>query len=478
MSKHLLKIAGSSVQAFLVGCIVAVLLATPEVRAQAVPESRAQIALSFAPVVRQAAPAVVNIYSRRLVQERRIPRLFDDPMFRHFFGAPHPMARQRERVENSLGSGVIVRAEGVILTNRHVIEGADEITVVLHDRREFDATLVGTDERSDLAVLRIDPRGEALPALPLGDSDALQVGDLVLAIGNPFGVGQTVTMGIVSALARTNVGISDYRSFIQTDAAINPGNSGGALVDMAGRLVGINTAIYSKSGGSVGIGFAVPASMAGLVVDSLLAGGPVRRPWLGLDGQTVNADIARSLGLPRPMGVLLSEVRPEGPAAAAGLKRGDVVLAFDGHEITDEEALRYRIGVSPVGGRATLSIWRDGRARDIAVALRPPPETPPRNETRLDGRHPLDGALVANLNPALAEDLDLPHGQGAVVILEVGRGSLASRYGMRAGDVVRSVNGRTPADVVALARLMRSSGPPWDMEIVREGRVARVVIGG
>jgi serine protease Do len=447
-------------------------------QAQAVPESRAQIALSFAPVVDRVTPSVVNIYSRRVVQDRAVPRLLDDPLFRHFFGAPHPMMRQRERVENSLGSGVIVRPDGVILTNRHVIEGADEIKVVLHDRREFDATLLGTDERSDLAVLRIETGGETLPALPLGDSDALAVGDLVLAIGNPFGVGQTVTMGIVSALARSNVGLTDYRSFIQTDAAINPGNSGGALVDMAGRLVGINTAIYSKSGGSVGIGFAVPAVMARLVVDGLLEGGEVRRPWLGLDGQTVTAEIARSLGMERPTGVLISEVRPEGPAAEAGLRRGDVVVAYDGREVADEEGLRYRIGTSAVGGVATLQVLRDGRLREISVALRQPPETPPRNPTRLSGRHPLTGALVANLNPALAEELDLPHGQGAVVVLEIGRGSLAARYGLRAHDVVRAVNGHEPDGVAALDRLMRTTGPPWEMEIVRDGRLARVVIGG
>ncbi len=474
---QLLRIAECAINIALVVAVAASLLAAPAAHAQDVPDSRARIALSFAPVVKQVTPAVVNIYSRRVVQDRAMPRVFDDPVFRHFFGAPHPMMRQRERVENSLGSGVIVRAEGVILTNRHVIEGADEIKVVLHDRREFDATLLGTDERSDLAVLTIDTGGGRLPALPLGDSDALEVGDLVLAIGNPFGVGQTVTMGIVSALARSNVGISDYRSFIQTDAAINPGNSGGALVDMAGRLVGINTAIYSKSGGSVGIGFAVPTSMARLVVDSLLTGGTVRRPWLGLDGQTVTAEIARSLWLQRPTGVLISEVHPQGPAAAAGLRRGDVVMAFDGHEITDEDALQYRIGTSALGGQVALRIWRDGRERDVMIALRAAPETPPRNPTRLSGRHPLNGALVANLNPALAEELDLPHGQGAVVLLEVPNNSLADRFGLRPGDVVRGVNGRQPDGVSALARLMGQTGPPWRLEIVRDGRVARMVLG-
>ncbi|WP_299440280.1 DegQ family serine endoprotease [uncultured Rhodospira sp.] len=447
--------------------------------ARQVPQSRAEIALSFAPVVERAAPSVVNIYSRRVVRERQMPRLFDDPFFRRFFGHPFgTVPHQRERVQNSLGSGVIVRENGVILTNRHVIEGADEITVVLHDRREYDAQLVGTDERSDLAVLRIDTGDEALPALPLGDSEALAVGDLVLAIGNPFGVGQTVTMGIVSALARTTVGITDYRSFIQTDAAINPGNSGGALVDMQGRLVGINTAIYSQDGGSVGIGFAVPATMARVVVDSLLSGGTVTRPWLGLDGQTVTNDIARSLGLPRPTGVLVSDVRPGGPAQRAGVRRGDVILAFDGHDLTDEEALRYRIGTSPVGGSAALRIWRDGREREVAVALRPPPEDPPRNPTRLRGRHPLNDVVVANLNPALAEELRLPHGPGSVVILEIGDNSPARRFGLQPGDVMVSVNAREATSVEVLNRLMSRTGPPWRLEMLRDGRRARVVVGG
>jgi len=450
----------------------------PASQAQEVPASRGEIALSFAPVVERAAPAVVNIYSRRVVRDRSMPLLFDDPVFRHFFGGPMGPSRPRERVENALGSGVIVRPNGVILTNNHVIEGADEITVVLHDRREFDAHLLGRDERTDLAVLSIDVGSESLPALTLGDSDSLAVGDLVLAIGNPFGVGQTVTMGIVSALARSTSGLSDYQSFIQTDASINPGNSGGALVDMAGRLVGINTAIYSQDGGSVGIGFAVPSAMARVVVDSLLAGGSVTRPWLGIDGQTVTSDIARSLGMRRPAGVLLSDVRPEGPAKVAGLQRGDIVLAYDGHPVDDEETLRYRIGASAVGGVATLRVLRNGTEIDVPVSLNPPPEDPPRNPTRLSGRHPLNDVTVANLNPALANEMRLPHGHGTVVVLEVGRRSPAARYGIRRGDVIQAVNGTTPNTVRELNRLMSRTGPPWRLDIVRDGRPARVVIGG
>ena len=279
-----------------------------------VPSSRAEVDLSFAPLVNKAAPAVVNIYTRRVQRARPISPLFNDPFFRRFFGDAFGFDRPRERVQNALGSGVIVRPEGMIVTNHHLIEGAEGITVVLADRREFDATIVGTDERTDLAVLTIEPEGEAMPYLELRDSDELQVGDLVLAIGNPFGVGQTVTSGIVSALARTQVGISDLNFFIQTDAAINPGNSGGALVTMDGKLAGINSAIFSKSGGSHGIGFAIPANMVRSVIAGLTSpGGRLVRPWFGATGQGVTAEIASSLGMARPTGVLINDVYGVGP---------------------------------------------------------------------------------------------------------------------------------------------------------------------
>ncbi|MBI5164634.1 MAG: trypsin-like peptidase domain-containing protein, partial [Magnetospirillum sp.] len=267
--------------------------------AQQVPTSRPQMQMSFAPVVRQAAPAVVNIYARRVVRTAVSP-LLADPFFRRFFGDSLPPGMSGERVQRSLGSGVIVATDGTVVTNHHVIKDADEVTVVLADRREYEARIVGSDERSDLAVLKLDlPKGETVPVLPFGDSDALEVGDLVLAVGNPFGVGQTVTSGIVSALARTNVGITDFRSFIQTDAAINPGNSGGALIDMSGRLVGINSAIYSKDGGSNGIGFAIPTALVKAVLSGITQTGKVVRPYLGASGQPVTSDIAHALKLAR-----------------------------------------------------------------------------------------------------------------------------------------------------------------------------------
>src|SRR6516165_2653128 len=273
--------------------ILALLLALPAF-AQPVPQSREQLQLSFAPVVKKTAPAVVNVFSRRTIKTAGSP-FFDDPLCRRFFGENSPFRGPSERVQRSLGSGVLVAADGTIVTNHHVIKDADEVTVVLADRREFEAKILRSDERVDLAILKIDASGERLPEL--------EVGDIVLAIGNPFGVGQTVTSGIVSALARTGVGVSDFRFFIQTDAAINPGNSGGALVSLDGKLVGINTAIYSRSGGSIGIGFAIPS----LMVRTVLAGGPsgrIVRPWIGASGQPVTSEIAASLGLPRPMGVL------------------------------------------------------------------------------------------------------------------------------------------------------------------------------
>ncbi|MDG1996686.1 MAG: trypsin-like peptidase domain-containing protein, partial [Emcibacteraceae bacterium] len=257
-----------------------------------VPTSDVEVKLSYAPVVREAAPAVVNIYTKRVVKTRTSP-FMSDPFFSRFFGGS---SAPRERIERSLGSGVIVRSEGVVVTNYHVVDGADEITVALSDRREFDAEVILTDESTDLAILKIKPKGEPFTVIEFSDSDAVEVGDLVLAIGNPFGVGQSVTSGIVSALARTQVGDDDYQFFIQTDAAVNPGNSGGALVGMDGKLIGINTSIYSRSGGSNGIGFAIPAKMVNFVLDAALNDGKIVRPWFGASGQAVSSEIAESLG--------------------------------------------------------------------------------------------------------------------------------------------------------------------------------------
>jgi len=441
------------------------------------PTSREQIKLSFAPLVRQAVPAVVNIYTRRVVRTAASP-LLADPFFRQFFGGNLPPGMTRERVQNSLGSGVIVGAEGVVVTNHHVIAQADEVTVVLSDRREFEAKVIGSDERSDIAVLKIDTKGEKLPTLAFGDSDALEVGDLVIAVGNPFGVGQTVTSGIVSALARTNIGVSDYRSFIQTDAAINPGNSGGALVDMDGHLIGINTAIYSQTGGSVGIGFAIPSSLVKAVLTSITQGGKMVRPWLGAGGEAVTQDIAQSLKLARPAGVIINQIAKDGPAARAGLHLGDVITAVQGREVDDPEALRFRLATLPLGGDAHLTVLRDGTEREIEIRLTPPPEDPPRDTTNITGANPLSGATLANLNPALVEEIGLGPVAGGVVVLRIDGGSIAQHLQIQPGDILLAVNDHKVASVSEAKRLLAADARGWRVTLSRGGQTLSLMING
>jgi serine protease Do len=459
---------------FAVTLALAVYAPAAQAQQEVVPQSRAEVELTFAPIVRQAAPAVVNIYTRRVVESRVSPFL-NDPFFQRFFGEDF-FGRPAQRIQNSLGSGVIVEPDGLIVTNYHVIKDSDEITVALADRREFAARIVGGDERTDLALLRIDAPGEPLPTLQLRDSDELEVGDLVLAIGNPFGVGQTVTMGIVSAVARTRVGIGDLGYFIQTDAAINPGNSGGALVTMDGRLVGINTAIYSRDGGSVGIGFAIPANMVKTVIAAEKNGGKLVRPWIGATGQPVTQDLAEGLGLERPSGVIINGVYPGGPAAEAGLDVGDVVIAVNGREVDDPEALRFRLATLPIGGTADVTVLRDGQERHLAVPLVAAPEMPPRNETLIGGRNPLSGATVANLSPALAEELSLNGAWQGIIILAMERGAIAARAGLRPGDVLLEINGEAVAEVGDLVEALDRATDRWEITFRREGRVRTIVI--
>ncbi len=441
-----------------------------------VPRSTAELQLSFAPVVRQVAPAVVNIYAKRVVRTERRHTLFDDPFFRRFFGNDFFSLPGREQVQNSLGSGVIVRAAGLIVTNHHVIEGATEITVVLSDRREFDAEIVLTDERSDLAVLRIETAGEALPHLDFRDSDQLQVGDIVLAIGNPFGVGQTVTSGIISALARTAVAQGGAQAFIQTDAAINPGNSGGALVSVDGGLVGINTAIYSRSGGSLGIGFAIPSNLVAVVVASAETGKRVIRPWFGANGQLIDTELAASLGLDRPGGVLINEIFPGSPADRAGLAVGDVLRAINGREVVDIEGLKFRIATLAIGDSARLMVLRRGKPVELTLQLEPAPDDPPRDTTELTGRHPFGGMTVANLSPALADELDIDQLARGVIVLDVAAGSPAYRLRFEAGDILVRLN-RVEIDTVAeLRKLLRRIGGDWHVTIRRGGRLHNLVI--
>ncbi len=446
--------------------------------AKYLPAGRGEVELSFAPLVKTAAPAVVNIYTRKVVRSRRLAPLFDDPFFRQFFGKNFGFGdgRPRQRIQNSLGSGVIVDSDGIVVTNRHVIEGADQITVVLTDRREFDAIIVGSDDRTDLAVLRIDSGGRPLPFLALRDSDTLEVGDLVLAIGNPFGVGQTVTSGIVSALARTQVGISDLNFFIQTDAAINPGNSGGALVTLDGKLAGINSAIFSKSGGSHGIGFAIPANMVRSVVAGLAEGGRLVRPWLGAWGQPVTAEIAGSLDMARPRGVLVNEVYRGGPADRGGVRVGDIILSVKGQEINDPAGLNFRIATSVIGETIEISILRRGRERNRSIKLVEPPEDPPRDVDELAGPHPMAGAVVANMSPALGDELGLDRFSPGVIVLKVLRRSPAGRFGFRPSDWVRAINGEPIDSVKRLNRVLGRSADRWEITIERGGKDLSLVV--
>jgi Do/DeqQ family serine protease len=433
-----------------------------------------ELRLSYAPVVQRVAPAVVNVYAAKVVQNRN--PLFEDPIFRRFFGVPG--GGGGGQVQRALGSGVIVDASGLIVTNNHVIEGADEVKVSLPDKREFEATLVLKDSRTDLAVLRIKDSHEKFPFLDFANSDALQVGDVVLAIGNPFGVGQTVTHGIVSALARTQVGITDYQFFIQTDAAINPGNSGGALVDLTGKLVGINTAIFSRSGGSQGIGFAIPANMVRVVVASAKSGGAaVKRPWLGAKLQAVTPDIADSMGLKRPAGALVANVMPNSPAAQAGLKAGDLIVSVDGQAVDDPNAFDYRFATQPLGGTAQLGLLRAGRETQTSIALRTAPDIP-RDEIVIKTRSPFSGVKVANLSPALSDELQIQNIEDGVVILDVDNGSYASNLGFQRGDVIEQVNGHKIAKTRDLERLTQEPSHSWQIIIVRGGQKITAVFNG
>jgi len=435
-----------------------------------VPSSAGEVRLSYAPVVKRVAPAVVNVYAARVV-ENRFP-MFDDPIFRRFFGGG------KEQVQRSLGSGVIVDPAGLVVTNFHVIENADQIRVSLADKREFEADIVLKDQHSDLAVLRLKDTRERFAAIDLGDSDALAVGDIVLALGNPFGVGQTVTHGIVSAVARTQIGITDYQFFIQTDAAINPGNSGGALVDLSGRLVGINTAIFSRSGGSQGIGFAIPANMVRGVIASAQGGSAVvRRPWLGARLQAVTSEIAESLSLKRPVGALVQSVAARSPAARAGMRTGDLVVSVDGQEVDDANAFDYRFATKPLGGQANVGVLRSGREVKLAVALESAPETP-REETLIKARSPFLGAKVANLSPALADELRMDIDSKGVVVTDVENGSMAQSFRLQKGDVVLVVNGAKIETTQDLLRAVSQPSRVWRLTIQRGGQQISAVFSG
>jgi Do/DeqQ family serine protease len=438
-----------------------------------VPPSPEALRMSYAPIVKRVVPAVVTVSAAKTVENRN--PLMQDPFFRRFFGPQFGAPREAR----SLGSGVIVDPSGLVVTNNHVIDGADQVKISLADKREFAVDIVLKDPRADLAVLRVKSDGnERFPVIDFGNSDDLQVGDVVLAVGNPFGVGQTVTHGIVSAVARTQVGISDYQFFIQTDAAINPGNSGGALVDMAGRLVGINTAIFSRSGGSQGIGFAIPATMVRLVVTSARSGGSaVKRPWLGARLQALTPDLSAAFNLQRPSGVVITSVTEKGPAARAGLKPGDVIVSVGSQAVDDPNAFDYRFMTHPLGGKVELGIVRGGKESKVAVVLETAPEAP-RDEIQIGGRSPFAGAKVANLSPALAEELRLQSSPEGVAVIEVGDGTVAQNLGFQRGDIVAEVNGSKIAKTADLDRIAKAGARLWRVTIQRGGRHISAVFGG
>jgi Do/DeqQ family serine protease len=439
-----------------------------------VPVSPTELRLSYAPIVQRVQPAVVNVYAAKMVQQTHNP-LLDDPIFRRFFGVP---GQQGEQTQRSLGSGVMVDPSGLVVTNVHVIEGADEVKVSLADKREFEAEIVLKDTRSDLAVLRLKDTHEQFPTLDFANSDELLVGDVVLAIGNPFGVGQTVTHGIISALARTQVGITDYQFFIQTDAAINPGNSGGALVDMTGKLAGINTAIFSRSGGSQGIGFAIPANMVRVVVASAKSGGKaVKRPWLGARLQAVTPEIAETLGLRLPSGALVSSVVPNSPAARAGLKLSDLIVAIDGQSVDDPNAFDYRFATRPLGGNSQIEVQRGGKPLKLSVALEAAPDTG-RNEIVLTTRSPFQGAKVANISPAVADELHLDADTEGVVVTDLADDGTAASVGFQKGDIILAVNNQKIAKTSDLEKATHDFSRLWRITLVRGGQQINVTLGG
>ena len=486
MSLRTLLLAGMAVAALAVGGTLAfspwnapsvaqARVAPPAADNREVPQSDAQIKLSFASVVKSVSPSVVNVYATRI--EQQLSPFANDPFFSRFFGQGQFQTRPRE--SQSLGSGVVVDAGGVILTNRHVIEGATDVRIALSDGREFAVDIVIEDPQTDLAVLRVrDPGDATFPAIAFADSDALQVGDLVLAIGNPFGVGQTVTSGIVSALARTGVEKSDYEFFIQTDAAINPGNSGGALVDLDGRLVGINTAIYSQTGGSVGIGFAIPANMARLVAEAGVTGGEIVRPWFGAKMQAVTADIAVSLGMTAPHGALITEVAPDGPAARGGFASGDVILAVDGVPVNDPSAFNFRLATKPIGEATILTRQRSGATEDVRFTVEAAPAPGEDAVAAVTGNSRFAGTSVRQIDPALAESKGLPYDARGVIVTAIEPGSPAEQMGLRVDDIILALNDMPVETARAFADIASNRVRTWQIILQRDGQITRSIVSG
>ncbi len=442
--------------------------------AKAAPES-AQVSFpaGFVPVVKRALPAVVNVSSSKVVRSPQgaSSPFFSDPFFRNFFGdgSTRQFHTPREQREHSLGSGVLISPDGYILTNNHVVDGAHDVKVLLGDKREMKAKIVGTDAKTDIAILKIE--GQNLPVLTLGDSSTMQPGAFVLAIGNPFGLNQTVTMGIVSAIGRGNLGIEDYEDFIQTDAAINPGNSGGALINERGELIGINTAILSGgSGGNQGVGFAIPINMARQVMDQILKHGKVIRGWLGVVIQPVTPEIAKAFGLPETRGALIGDVTAGAPAAKAGLEKGDVVLQLNSQPIESSRDLQLKVAMMAPGTKVTLHIFRNGARREVPVTLGQVPDKSGKAGTQSSGAaSALDGVSVDELTPDVLQQLNLPATTKGVVVTDVGDGSAAAEVGLRSGDVIQQVNKKPVNTVAEFQAAIRLAGSRPVLLLVNRG---------
>jgi len=450
---------------FLVWTMAAATISSAE---KLVPTTQLQMQLSFAPVVREASPAVVNIYATRVVAEQVSP-FAGDPFFSQFFG----FGQSVPRLENSLGSGVIVGADGIVVSNYHVVGDAREIRVVLSDRREFAGEILLSDQDTDIAVIKLQD-SDNLPTIELANSDAVQVGDLVLAIGNPFGVGQTVTSGIISGLARSGANVGSQAGYyIQTDAPINPGNSGGALVDMQGQLIGINTSILTRSGGSNGIGFAIPSNMVMQYIAQARAGHTAFiRPWSGLAVQQVDDALADALDQNVPTGAMITEIHPKSPFAAANMQPGDVILSINDLPVNGPAELEFRLSTSGLGSDAAIRFLRDGTPSNATVAVAQAPDTPDSAPFLVTASSPFNGLVVARVNPKFISDLDLPLSSQGVIVLQAE--GYASRIGLRPGDTIVRINGTkilAPSDIENAATTDTSS---WEIEIQRDGRMVRV----
>ena len=452
----------------MIALIMAMPLSAAAQTAKSVPESQMQMQLSFAPLVKQTAGAVVNVYAERVVQ-RQSP-FAGDPFFEQFFGQRMP---NRTEKQSSLGSGVIVEANGTVITNNHVVDGADDIKIALSDGREFPCKVILKDDRVDLAVLKIQSKNETFPILPLGNSDGVEVGDLVLAIGNPFGVGQTVTSGIVSALARNQVK-NEVGFFIQTDASINPGNSGGALANMNGELIGLNTAIFSQGGGSNGIGFAIPANLVKVFLAAADRGDKTfDRPYIGASFEPVTSDVAEALGLDKVRGALVTKVIDGGPAAKAGLKPGEVVTALNNIPVEHPDALGYRLTTAGLGATVTLTVLDGGKEHQASMTLAAAPETTPREEKLIQGNNPFAGVTAANLSPRVADELHLAPDTAGVVVESLKANSPADRVGFAPKDIIISVNGVAITTTDVLQQAVSGNPSFWRVEIERDGQRIR-----